>query len=180
MLYQVLEAEGPAAALAHTPPLQGHTVWNCDANELVGRVEAPIIYADPPYTKRQYSAYYHILETIARNDRPEIGGKTGLRNWKEHSSRYCYRRSAGKALEELLERARCQYFFLSYNSDGQIPHEEIRSIMARFGETRYWEVPYKRYKSNSAVSRKPPLTERLYLADLRERRAALTRDGGAH
>ena len=158
----------------------GHTVWNCDANELVGRVEAPIIYADPPYTKRQYSAYYHILETIARNDRPEIGGKTGLRNWKEHSSRYCYRRSAGKALEELLERARCQYFFLSYNSDGQIPHEEIRSIMARFGETRYWEVPYKRYKSNSAVSRKPPLTERLYLADLRERRAALTRDGGAH
>ena len=158
----------------------GHTVWNCDANELVGRVEAPIIYADPPYTKRQYSAYYHILETIARNDRPEIGGKTRLRNWKEHSSRYCYRRSAGKALEELLERARCQYFFLSYNSDGQIPHEEIRSIMARFGETRYWEVPYKRYKSNSAVSRKPPLTERLYLADLRERRAALTRDGGAH
>ena len=106
MLYQVLEAEGPAAALAHTPPLRGgaHTVWNCDANELVGRVEAPIIYADPPYTKRQYSAYYHILETIARNDRPEIGGKTGLRNWKEHSSRYCYRRSAGKALEELLER----------------------------------------------------------------------------
>ena len=32
------------------------------------------VYADPPYTKRQYAAYYHILETIAAGDRPLISG----------------------------------------------------------------------------------------------------------
>lgn len=32
------------------------------------------VYLDPPYTKRQYAAYYHVLETIAVADDPEIGG----------------------------------------------------------------------------------------------------------
>ena len=35
-----------------------HKVYNEDANQLLERISAPIIYADPPYTKRQYSAYY--------------------------------------------------------------------------------------------------------------------------
>ena len=32
------------------------------------------VYLDPPYTKRQYAAYYHVLETIALGDEPEVDG----------------------------------------------------------------------------------------------------------
>jgi adenine-specific DNA methylase len=30
------------------------------------------VYADPPYTRAHYSRYYHVLETLARRDRPTI------------------------------------------------------------------------------------------------------------
>lgn len=30
------------------------------------------VYADPPYTRSHYSRYYHVLETMARRDRPQI------------------------------------------------------------------------------------------------------------
>lgn len=31
-----------------------------------------VIYADPPYTRDHYSRFYHVLETIALGDRPEL------------------------------------------------------------------------------------------------------------
>src|SRR5699024_1050861 len=37
-----------------------------------------VVYYDPPYTKRQYAAYYHDLETITAGDSPIVSGVTGL------------------------------------------------------------------------------------------------------
>ncbi len=42
-----------------------HFVYNKDANQLVREIKADILYLDPPYNQRQYSANYHVLETIA-------------------------------------------------------------------------------------------------------------------
>jgi adenine-specific DNA-methyltransferase len=36
--------------------------------------EGDLAYLDPPYTKRHYAAYYHILETIAHGDEPLVDG----------------------------------------------------------------------------------------------------------
>ncbi len=33
-----------------------------------------VCYADPPYTKNQYSRFYHVLETLTRYDYPEAAG----------------------------------------------------------------------------------------------------------
>lgn len=33
-----------------------------------------VVYADPPYTKNQYSRFYHVLETLTRYDYPEASG----------------------------------------------------------------------------------------------------------
>ena len=78
------------------------TVHRGEANELAGRVQADIVYADPPYTKRQYAAYYHVLETLIANDEPVVSGSTGLRPWEHASSDYCYRRRAPNALSDHL------------------------------------------------------------------------------
>jgi adenine-specific DNA-methyltransferase len=128
----------------------------------VSTIEAPIIYADPPYTKRQYSAYYHIPETIAVGDEPEVSGKTGLRPWEEKASDYCYRSKAPDALADLVSKLNCQHFFLSYSLDGQIPHETILEILSTRGEISVHSVRYKRYKSQSVSRRRKPLKERLY------------------
>jgi adenine-specific DNA-methyltransferase len=140
----------------------GHSVFRSDAEEIAESVEADVVYADPPYTKRQYAAYYHVLETIARYDSPELIGKTGLRPWAEESSDFCYRRKAPAALERLVGRVRARHFFLSYSADGQIADEAIREILSAHGKLAVAEVPYQRYRSSSLKHRGPLVTERLY------------------
>lgn len=49
-----------------------HTVYNSDINELIKNTSHDVVYLDPPYNERQYSANYHVLETIAKYDNPEI------------------------------------------------------------------------------------------------------------
>lgn len=50
-----------------------------------------LVYLDPPYTKRQYASYYHILETVALGDEPEVKGVAGLRPWKNLASDFATR-----------------------------------------------------------------------------------------
>ena len=140
----------------------GHSVFRSDAEELASSLSADVVYADPPYTKRQYAAYYHVLETIARYDSPELIGKTGLRPWATESSDFCYRRKAPAALERLVGRVRANHFFLSYNADGQIADEVIREILSAHGQLAIAEVPYQRYRSSRLQHRGPLVTERLY------------------
>ena len=51
-----------------------HYCFQKDANELVRDIEADILYLDPPYNTRQYISNYHVLETIAKNDKIELKG----------------------------------------------------------------------------------------------------------
>lgn len=54
-----------------------NSVFVGDALDLIstGQLEnVGIIYADPPYTKDQYSRYYHVYETLYRYDYPDSSG----------------------------------------------------------------------------------------------------------
>lgn len=137
-------------------------VYCCDANKLAPEIKSRIIYADPPYTKRQYAAYYHILETIAIYDEPILIGSTGLRPWEENQSPYCHKRKAPSALNNLLESLQFNHFFLSYNQDGQIPHDQLIEILQKYGSVNYYEKEYNRYKSSGLPHKGLKLTERLY------------------
>ncbi|WP_346798060.1 DNA adenine methylase [Halomonas sp. Bachu 37] len=141
---------------------KSHKVTRLDAEEAVKVNQSPIVYADPPYTKRQYAAYYHVLETIVRNDKPELFGNTGLRNWEEQSSDFCYKRKAEGALERLIRTSSCDHFFLSYNEDGQISHDRILNLLSSYGTTNYFEMKLRRYRSSSLTHKGPTVSERLY------------------
>lgn len=67
------------------------TVLNDDANVVAASNPVDVLYLDPPYNQRQYATNYHLLETIARYDDPEIHGKTGLREYSAQKSKYCAR-----------------------------------------------------------------------------------------
>jgi adenine-specific DNA-methyltransferase len=142
--------------------VNGHEVSALDARIALQKSDARIAYADPPYTKRQYAAYYHLLETIVRWDRPVLTGSTGLRDWETHASDFCYKRRAESALEDLLKVARCQHFFLSYNDDGQIGHRQILSILGAYGRLSFKEIQLRRYRSSGRPHKGPYVTERLY------------------
>jgi adenine-specific DNA-methyltransferase len=51
---------------------QEHIIFNEDINFLITKTSHDVVYLDPPYNARQYSANYHILETIAKYDNPQI------------------------------------------------------------------------------------------------------------
>jgi adenine-specific DNA-methyltransferase len=51
---------------------QEHKVFNKDINTLINTTTHDVVYLDPPYNHRQYAGNYHILETIAKYDNPQI------------------------------------------------------------------------------------------------------------
>ena len=153
-----------ASEIVHSQ--RNHVVTCGDANQLAGEISYPIVYADPPYTKRQYAAYYHVLETIAVGDEPEITGSTGLRPWKDKASDYCYRAKAPGALHSFISKLDCGHLFLSYNQDGQIPHDTVMDILGEFGTRNVFEIQHRRYKSSTRPHKGNLLTERLYHVEM--------------
>ncbi|MCX7595484.1 MAG: DNA adenine methylase [Fischerella sp.] len=114
-----------------------------------------LVYLDPPYTKRQYAAYYHILETIALGDEPIVEGVTGLRPWQEKASDFCYRTRALRALTELVIGLNSRRILLSYSEEGHIPIDDLVHSLSRIGTV----IPKAltnigRYRPNQTASSK--------------------------
>lgn len=123
-------------------------VYNEDANTLINKIEGQVLYLDPPYNHRQYAPNYHILETIARYDDPTISGISGLRPYSDQRSAYCTKKNAEEALTDLIEKAKFDYVFLSYNNEGIIESKLIEKIMKSFGRYTVVEKQYQRFKAD--------------------------------
>lgn len=128
---------------------KAHTVTNCDANTLIKDIEGQVLYLDPPYNHRQYSTNYHLLEIIAKNDNPIIHGKTGLRDYSNQKSLYCQKNKAQEVFADLIESARFDYIFLSYNNEGIIPMDFISKILKSKGHYYIAEQKYSRFKADN-------------------------------
>jgi adenine-specific DNA-methyltransferase len=112
------------------------------------------VYLDPPYTKRQYAAYYHILETIALGDEPKVEGVCGIRPWREKASDFCYKGRAAKAIEHLVSSLPAQRIFLSYSTEGHVPIETLSENLAGIGDVRLHSLQnIGRYRPNKAASK---------------------------
>ena len=112
-----------------------------------------VIYIDPPYNARQYCANYHVLETIARYDSPELKGKTGLRDYSKQKSDFCSPRTVVDAFDDVIRNANFEYIFLSYNNEGLMPFETIREVMQRYGEYEMFSTDYRRFKADTDENR---------------------------
>ena len=112
------------------------------------------VYLDPPYTKRQYAAYYHILETIALGDEPEVEGVCGIRPWREKASDFCYKVRAAKAIERLVSSLPARRIFLSYSTEGHVPIKSLTDTLAGIGELNVHSLQnIGRYRPNRAASK---------------------------
>ncbi len=125
----------------------GSRVHNEDANELIKRIESDVLYLDPPYNHRQYGANYHVLETIARYDSPQVQGISGMRDYIR--SRYCKPREVLAAFEHLVRSARTRHILVSYNDEGLMSIEEVLNVLALRGEPRTFQTAYSRYKADN-------------------------------
>lgn len=112
------------------------------------------VYLDPPYTKRQYAAYYHILETIALGDEPIVEGVCGIRPWRHIASDYCYKSRASSALQKLVLEIPARRVFLSYSDEGHVPLDVLSEVLESAGRVVRHELDsIGRYRPNRAASK---------------------------
>ena len=138
--------------------------YNMDASQLCKLKEFDLVYIDTPYNQREYIPNYHILETIAKYDSPEIKGVTGMRPYQK--SKFCSKSSVRNAFVELFSNVNSKYAIVSYNTEGLLNTEEMLEVFSTYGEVKLYEYPYRRYKSkipNHAAG----LKEQLYFIKLR-------------
>jgi len=141
----------------------GATVLTGDLLDLASRVDADIAYLDPPYTTRQYIDNYHVLENIARWQRPELSGKTRKFPRGRLKSPFSTRRGAAGAIAALLSALRARWITISYNSEGIVPIADLVALARCHGPVRTFSRPYPVFGRGAGVARRRSVTEYLVM-----------------
>ena len=123
------------------------------AATLLGEVD--LVYIDPPYNSRQYVAYYHIPEILARGwseSAPAVRGKVGLLAGKEGRSEWAYGRRVQKLFSSLLAASGARHALVSFNSEGHLGPEAMQSVLEKAaidGKVAHFTQRYRRYRADS-------------------------------
>lgn len=137
---------------------ENNQCYNEDANQLVRRIEADLVYIDPPYNSRQYCDAYHLLENVARWEKPEVKGVALKMDRSALKSDYCTS-SAAEAFEDLVSHIRARYIVLSYNnmagkgndrSNAKISDDDIMRILSRKGRVKVFSEQYKAFSAGKS------------------------------
>lgn len=150
-----LELYVPMANRQNNPNNQ---CFNMDSNELVKNIEADLVYIDPPYNSRQYCDAYHLLENVARWEKPKVFGVAKKMDRSTMKSKYCTQ-SATEAFEQLIGDIKAKYILLSYNnmaekgndrSNAKISDQDIMRILEKKGEVKVFSESYKAFTTGKS------------------------------
>lgn len=129
-------------------------IYQEDANVLAKKIKADIVYIDPPYNSRQYSRFYHLLETLVKWDKRKLTG-VALKPPTENTSRYCTV-EAKETFASLIKCLKSKYIVVSYNntynsrsssSKNKISLEQIEQILNKKGESKIFKKSHKFFNS---------------------------------
>lgn len=136
-------------------------IFKEDANVLAKNLaktndKIDLAFIDPPYNSRQYARFYHLLETLSKNDKPKLYG-VAKKPMPENVSEYC-KSGAKWAFENLVQSlAKCSKILLvTYNntyvsksssSHNKITLEQIQGILSTFGKVFKYEFDFKAFTS---------------------------------
>ena len=127
-----------------------------------------LTYLDPPYNQHPYGSNYFMLNLICQYERPtEISRVSGIPdNWQR--SNFNVRSLAADTMRKLIQRIDSKFLLISFNDEGFISPEIMRSILREFGDLSEEEIPYTVYRgSRNIQNRSKSVTEHLYLVERR-------------
>ena len=133
-----------------------------DSNALLRKISGDILYLDTPYTITEYASAYHLLETIAKYDDPEIHGLTGRRVNNVQKSPYCRKEQALAAYEDLIRQAKFDHIVISYSNQGLVPLNELVEMLSKYaqnGKVVVEEIPFRAYKNIRSSQKSDKLFE---------------------
>lgn len=131
-------------------------IFNEDANILAPRFEADVVYLDPPYNARQYINFYHVLENLARWEKPVEFEGDSMKFHRNHLKSGYSRAAAPRLLADLVNNLHCRVIIVSYNntynarsgaSNNKIQEHEILEILQARGEVHKVAIDYKGFNA---------------------------------
>ena len=143
--------------------------YNEDANVLATKISADVVFMDPPYNSRQYSDSYHLLENVARWDKPPVKGVARKMDRSELKSDYCTSK-AEAAFADLIDKIDARYIVLTYNnmeskgndrSNAKLSDEAIMETLSQKGEVKVFNVSHKAFSTGK--SKRDDNVERIFL-----------------
>ncbi|KJR41828.1 modification methylase [Candidatus Magnetoovum chiemensis] len=142
----------------YTESNENNEVFYEDANALIRKIECDVLYIDPPYNSRHYCDAYHLLENLARWEKPLLYGKAGKMMRTQLKSIYCLK-NAFKAFDDLIKNAKCRHILVSYNNTGtskdarsnaRISDNEIVRTLRAKGRVEIFERNYKAFTTGKS------------------------------
>lgn len=138
--------------------LKHNQCFNCDTNDLVKKISADVVYIDPPYNSRQYCDAYHLVENIARWEKPEVFGVAKKMDRTALKSKYCTR-SAPEVFDDLIKNLKAKYIVVSYNnmakkgndrSNARISDTEIMETLSKKGKVDVFSEQFKAFTTGKS------------------------------
>ncbi|PIE22100.1 MAG: DNA methyltransferase [Planctomycetota bacterium] len=120
--------------------------FELEALDAAQELQADAAYLDPPYNQHKYLGNYHIWETLARWDRPEVYGMTRKRmDAKSRRSAFNSKPRCAAALKEVLGALQVRYVLVSFSSDGFLSREQLLAMLGEHGKVEVQSHRYPRY-----------------------------------
>ena len=138
---------------------KNNEVYNLDANFLVQKIKADIVYIDPPYNSRQYCDAYHLLENVAIWNKPQVYGVAKKMDRSTLKSKYCSK-TAPLVFDQLIKNINAKYIVVSYNNTGtkgagrsqaKISDEDIISSLEKKGSVKVFETDHNQFTTGKSV-----------------------------
>ena len=134
-----------------------HQVYNASILEAVKQMnKVDMVYLDPPYNERNYSANYFPLNMIAKTPEetrefPELKGVTGI-PFDCFRSDFCKKTKVKEAFRSLFAglKEKTDWIFLSYNSESLVTRADMIKLVKEVYPSAKIEVierEYKRFKN---------------------------------
>ncbi len=146
-----------------------YQVFQEDANMLAQKLNGlDLAYIDPPYNQHPYGSNYFMLNLIVRYQRPtRVSRVSGIPcDWQR--SGYNVRNKALPLLKELLTNIDASFLLVSFNNEGFIPPDTMRSMLGEIGKVEVIELPYNAFRgSRNFNHRSVHVTEYLFLVERR-------------
>ena len=129
-------------------------IFREDSNILAKKIQADVAYVDPPYSSRQYSRFYHVLENITKWDKPQLFG-TAMKPAPENMSVYC-KNKAFDFFSALIFNLNVKYLVVSYNntynsrsssSKNKMELDEIKTLLEKRGSTKVFCKNYQAFNA---------------------------------
>ncbi len=121
-------------------------VSELDALQAAHELDADVAYLDPPYNQHKYLGNYHVWETLARWDRPEVYGKAHKRiDCKTRKSAFNSKPQAKGAFAAVLAALRTRHTVVSFSDEGYFTPDDVVELLARRGHVLALACDYPRY-----------------------------------